>query len=78
MSERGGWMNGLKKKYYRVEEVAFMFSLSKSYIYDLVQRGRLQAWHPEGSVGSRGLRITAESVTIFEQQGKIDSDDYAR
>lgn len=64
----------MEKKYMTVPEVAQYFSLSRSYVYELVQLGRLKAWHPDGVVGSRGLRVTVESVQAFEQAGLINND----
>ena len=62
------------KKYMTVPEVAQYFSLSRSYVYELVQLGRLKAWHPDRAVGSRGLRVSVESVKVFEQAGLLDSE----
>ena len=63
---------GFVKRYMTVPEVAEYFSLSTAFVYGLVQKGRLAAWHPDAIIGSRGLRITKESVDALEQNGKID------
>lgn len=64
----------MKKKYMTVPEVAEYFSLSRSYIYEMVQLGRLKAWHPDGIAGSRGLRVSVESVQDFEQAGLLNNE----
>jgi len=67
MKEQGGFV----KRFMTVPEVAAYFSFSRAYVYDLVNHGRLKAWHPEQAVGKRGLRITVESVTALESGGHI-------
>lgn len=64
---------GSIKKYMTVPEVAEYFSLSRSYVYELIQLGRLKAWHPDRVVGSRGLRVSVESVREFELNGLLDN-----
>lgn len=63
---------GFVKRFMSVPEVANYFSVSRSYIYDLVSRGKLQSWHPDKEIGSRGIRITVESVRELELGGFID------
>ncbi|MBV5305574.1 MAG: helix-turn-helix domain-containing protein [Desulfobulbaceae bacterium] len=67
---------GFVKRYMTVPEVAEYFSLSTGFIYGLVQKGKLTAWHPDSVVGSRGLRITIESVESLEQNGKIAAEQW--
>ena len=69
-------MTTYAKKFYRVDEVSQMFSFSRSYVYDLIHKGKLDAWHPDKAIGSRGLRITAESVHRLESAGHISPDKY--
>ena len=69
---------GFVKRYLTVSEVATYFSVSRSRVYEWVHDGKLNVWHPEGKVGSRGIRVLAESVTQLEQQGQIPTDDFFR
>lgn len=68
--------SGFIKKYMTVPEVAEYFSLSRSYVYDLVQRGKLKAWHPDKVVGSKGLRVAVESVKALEEQGAMNKEQW--
>ena len=66
---------GFVKKWMTVPEVSVYFSFSRSYVYELVQLGRLQALRPERTVGSKGLRISVESVHRFEAECLIKSEE---
>lgn len=66
------------KRYMTVTDVARYFSYSKSYVYELIQRGKLDVMHPDGEIGSRGLRVLSESVVRLEQSGRISPDDFAK
>jgi excisionase family DNA binding protein len=65
-------MGGFVKRYLTVPEVANYFSVSKSLVYEWVQAGKVSVWHPEGKIGSRGLRILSESILKIESSGMID------
>ncbi len=69
---------GFVKRYMTVTDVARYFSFSKSYVYELIQRGKLEVFHPDGEIGSRGLRILSESVQRLEQSGRISPDEFVK
>lgn len=68
---------GFVKRYMTVPEVAKYFSVSRSTVYEWVQTGRVIAWHPEGRVSTRGIRVSVESVTRLEQSGILNPQDYS-
>lgn len=62
---------GFVKKYLRIDEVAQMFDVTPRTVRNWWISGQtcLQAWHPGGAIGGKGLRFTADSVTEFEKRG---------
>jgi len=66
---------GFVKKWMTVPEVATYFSVSRRYVYTLIERGQLSVINLGGSIGSRGLRIESVSVTQLEQNTKIDQQE---
>lgn len=68
---------GFVKKYMTVPEVAEYFSLSPRFVYDLVQQGKLKAWHPAAAIGTRGMRVSVESVQTLETTGAIDPNKWS-
>lgn len=76
MKIRGGYvMRFEEKKYCRVSTLAERWDCSSRTIYRLLERNVLQAFHPEGIVGSKGLKIAVESVLQAEQTGKLNWSD---
>ena len=68
---------GFVKKYMRIDEVAQMFDVTPRTVRNWWLSGHtpLQAWHPGGPIGTKGIKFTAESVLEFEQRGKINPQD---
>jgi hypothetical protein len=68
---------GFVKKYMRIDEVAERFSVTPRTVRNWWLSGHtcLQAWHPGGPVGTKGVRFTAESVEQFEKVGRIAPQD---
>lgn len=68
---------GFVKKYLRIDEVAQMFDVTPRTVRNWWISGQtcLQAWHPGGAIGGKGLRFTAESVQQFEQRGMQQPQD---
>jgi len=50
------------KDFITVQQLAFRWSMSSQRVMDLVSKGVLLAWHPEGKEGCKGLLICVESV----------------
>ena len=44
---------------------------SRSFIYDMVSKGRLKLWHPDGVTGKKGIKIEVEGVLLIEAKGRI-------
>lgn len=66
---------GFVKRWLTVREVADHFSISRQYVYTLIDRGQLEAI----VIGcSRGRRITSASVERLERCRKIDPEDSYR
>lgn len=51
----------MSKELWRVEEVAFQMSLSRPYVYRLIQEGRL----PSVRFGRKAVRVRAADVEAF-------------
>lgn len=66
---------GFVKRWMTIPEVSHYFAFSRSYVYELVQLGRLQAMRPEKEVGCKGLRISVESVRTFESECLIKNEE---
>jgi excisionase family DNA binding protein len=67
---------GFVKKWMTVPEVANYFSVSRRYVYTLIERGQLSIINLGGSVGTRGVRIASESIAKLEASSRIDPSQY--
>jgi len=66
-------MDDLKgKKFIRVSRLANRWDCGTTRIYDLVSKGILRPWHPEGKSGCKGLMIEVKSVVDAEERGFLD------
>lgn len=61
-----------QKKFVRIRTLAARWDSSPDRIYDLLSKGVLRAWHPEGQVGQRGLMVEVRSVLEAEKKGFVD------
>jgi hypothetical protein len=41
------------------------------YIYELINKGMLTLWHPDGEQHSKGIRILVVSILELEEKGII-------
>ncbi len=62
------WLEDTKREYLKVSEVREIFSLSRSYVYSLVDLGVLDAI----KVNGKALRITTESVRKMKHECRVD------
>lgn len=69
-------MSGFVKRYLTVPEVAERFSVSRRFVYTLIQRRQLEVINLGGAVGSRGVRITVDSVQRLEEVSRVDPDQF--
>ncbi len=66
-------MDDLKgKRFLRVSRLAFRWDCGTTRIYDLVSKGILRPWHPEGKSNCKGLMIEVNSIVLAEQEGFLD------
>lgn len=63
-----------EKKFCQVSTLADRWDCSTRQIYRLIDRGILRPFHPEGLIGSRGLRVDVASVLDVETRGILDID----
>ena len=63
------------KKFCQVRTLAQRWDCSTDRIYDLLRRGALVAFHPEGRIGTKGLLISVQSVVAVEINGVLDMAD---
>lgn len=61
-----------EKKFCQIRTLAERWDSSPSRIYDLMSKGLLRPWHPEGQVGKRGVMIEVESVLEVEKRGFVE------
>ena len=57
-----------EKKFCQIRTLAERWDCSTDRIYDLLNRKVITPWHPEGSIGQRGLLIRVDSVLKLEQK----------
>ena len=60
------------KRFLQVRNLANRWDCSTRRIYDLVSKGYLRPWHPEGKSGCKGLMIEVKSVVNAEERGFLD------
>jgi hypothetical protein len=60
------------KRFLQVRKLANRWDCSSSRIYDLVSKGVLRPWHPEGKSGCKGLMIEVNSITDAEKNGFLN------
>ena len=66
-------MDDLKgKRFLRVANLAFRWDCGTRRIYDLVSKGVLRPWHPEGKANCKGLMIEVKSIVDTEERGFLD------
>ncbi len=66
-------MDNLKdKRFLRVSRLANRWDCSTTRIYDLISKGTLRPWHPEGKSGCKGLMIEVKSIINAEERGFLD------
>lgn len=60
-----------EKKFCQIRTLAHRWDCSTDRIYDLISKGRLKVWHPEGNSGCRGMLVDVRSVLKVEREGYI-------
>lgn len=60
------------KKFLRIQSLAYRWDCGTTRIYDLVSKGVLRPWHPEGKSGCKGLMIDVGSILDAEKNGFLD------
>ncbi len=64
-----------EKKFCKIATLAERWDCSTRTIYRLIEREVLRPFHPEATMGAKGLRITVESVLEAEQSGMLNWQD---
>ena len=67
-------MDNLKgKRFLQVKTLAFRWDYkTNDRIYDLLSKGILRAWEPEGKAGTSGIRVDVISILEVEQRGFLE------
>jgi hypothetical protein len=60
-----------EKKFCKISTLAMRWDCSARTIYRLLERKILQPFHAEGILGTKGLKITVESVLMAEKRGLL-------
>ena len=60
------------KKFLQIRTLAHRWDCSTSTIYDMISKGLLRAWHPEGKAGCKGVKIDVGSIVSLEESGYLD------
>ena len=61
-----------EKKYCQFRTLMHRWDCSANMIRELVSKGKLRLWHPEGKSDRKGIKIDVSSVLIVEQNGYLD------
>jgi len=56
------------KRFLRISTLAKRWDMSSDRIYDLLSKGFLKAWHPEGKTGCRGVMVDVKSIADMESK----------
>ena len=59
------------RKFCQLRTLMHRWDCSRSFIYDMVSKGRLKLWHPDGVTGKKGIKIEVEGVLLIEAKGRI-------
>ena len=62
------------KRFFQVRKLAHRWDCSTRRIYDLISKGVLRPWHPEGKTGCKGLMVEVRSILQAEEAGFLDID----
>ena len=65
-----------RRELLQIRTVCELLDCSRSFVYDRLMDGQLQAHHPSGEPGRKGLRVTKTSVVAYIERGQIDPDSY--
>lgn len=63
------WLNETKREFVKVSEVQELFSVSRSYVYELINCGALEAI----KINGKALRVSIASVKKMREESKFDS-----
>lgn len=72
MKKTGGFvMKFEEKRFCRISTLAERWDCSTRRIYDLLSKGVIRAWHPEGKIGTKGVMIEVRSVIQVEENNQV-------
>ena len=60
------------KKFLQVRKLAHRWDMSTNRVYDLISKGVLRPWHPEGKSGCKGLLVEVRSILKAEEDGFLE------
>lgn len=63
------------KKFCKISTLAERWDCSPRTIYRLLEKEVLTAFHPESSVGTKGIRVDVGSILAAEQNGVLNWQD---
>ena len=69
---RGFVMKFEDKKFCRISTLAERWDCSTRRIYQLIERGVLRPFHPEGRVGTKGIMVEVKCVLEIESRELVD------
>jgi len=72
MSKRGFIMRFEEKKFCRISTLAERWDCSTRRIYQLIEKGVLRPFHPEGRIGIKGIMVEVRAVLEIEGRETID------
>lgn len=61
-----------EKKFCQFRTLMHRWDCSANQIRELVSKGRLLLWHPEGYSNRKGIKIDVESVLEVEKNGYLE------
>lgn len=71
--KKGGWMGRFEdKKFVRISRLMERWDCSEDLIRQLISKGTLVEWHPEGRDAAKGKRIDVASVLRVETRGYLN------
>ena len=62
------------KKWLTIQEVMSLLAYSRSEIYRMIEAGKFTVLRPNQAIGSKGIRIDAESVKRFEAANTVSGE----
>ncbi len=59
------------KKFCQIRTLCQRWDCSPDYVMELVSKGRIRLWHPEGREDAKGRRLDVASILEAENRGYL-------